>query len=615
MAMQGTPTQARPQASSPLLGLYYGILVAALASIVIVLLILEQLGVAEATVRALMLGGPVALFAAVGAGAWTSAPAEFFHAGRRVPAFFVGIVLSTMALGGVGLMSLTGALLLVGFDALAVLLGIVAGLVVMAVLVAPFVRKAGAATLPAYLALRFASPLVGIVGASVTVAVLLLLAIAELKAASIAAGWLTGLSPGATAAALLVAIAVTVAPGGVRSLTWSSAAQSIAAFIALLVPVAIVAVIVTNLPLPQLSHGPLLRAIARSEAQSGPALLAQALAFELPGEALTALSARFATPFGAVGPVAFVLAALAVAAGIAASPVMLPRAATTVSVYETRKALGWTVFLVGTAIMSMSAIAVFLRDHVAGQLAGMPVERLPEALREAIDLGVAGVEAEARRLSSQAVLFRRDGAMVALPVLMGLPAVLFCLVAAGLVAAALAAASASLVQMAIVLADDVVMGLLPERPATDRRMAAVRIALGALLVVVGLLAFWLPGDPLSLLLWALALSGSGLFPVLVLSIWWKRINPAGAVTAMATGVLVALLAWAAHGLDVLGDNAVLAAIVAVPAAIVAAIVASHLTPAPERHVLELVRDLRVPGGEAIADREARREMQMRRKRA
>lgn len=614
MAKQGLPPSPKLQASSPMLGLYFGIFGAGLAAIVLVLLVLEQLGWAETTIGRLMLAGPLALFVAVGAAGWTRAPAEFFHAGRRVPAFFAGTVLAVVAFGGAGLLSLSGALLLNGFDVLSVLLGIIAGFVVMAVAVAPFLRKFGAPSVPAYLGQRFESALVRIAAASVTAAALLLLAIAEMKAAATAAGWLAGLGPGTTMAVVVAALAITLAPGGVRSLTWSSAAQAIAAVVALLVPVAIVAVIMTNLPLPQVSHGPILRGIARNEVQTAAALLAPPFAFDLPGDGLVGLSPRFATPFTSIGPVAFVLAALAVAAGIAASPVLLPRTTTTVSVYETRKALGWTVFLAGTVILTFSAIAVFMRDLIASQLVGVPVERLPEGLRDLAEMGLAGIEGASPRITAQALQLRRDGALLALPMLAGLPAVLAHLVAAGVVAASLAAAGASLVQLAVVLADDVAMSLLPERPGYDRRMLAVRAALGGLVGLVGLVAWALPGDPLQLLLWSLALSGSALFPVLLLSIWWKRLTASGAAAAMASGVAVVLTALVANALDLVGGAAVLAAIAGVPAAILAAIVASHLAPAPDRHILEMVRDLRIPGGEAISDREARRELQLQRSR-
>ena len=93
----------------------------------------------------------------------------------------------------------------------------------------------------------------------------LLLLMAELKMAAATAVWLTQLSEGLVMAMLVGTLALIVTPGGMRSLTWSGAAAAIAAIAALIVPVVIVAVLTTNLPLPQLSYGPVLRALIRTE--------------------------------------------------------------------------------------------------------------------------------------------------------------------------------------------------------------------------------------------------------------------------------------------------------------------------------------------------------------
>jgi cation/acetate symporter len=132
------------------------------------------------------------------------------------------------------------------------------------------------------------------------------------------------------------------------------------------------------------------------------------------------------------------------------------------------------------------------------------------------------------------------------------------------------------------------------------------------LVVIGLwFAAVLPGDPLHLFLWSLAISGSALFPVLLLSIWWKRMNVPGALAGMVVGLLLPIGAFVVVSFGALGDSALLVGVIGVPAAALASLLATWLGPAPSRHVLELVRDLRVPGGEAIADREARRQAQSR----
>jgi cation/acetate symporter len=120
-----------------------------------------------------------------------------------------------------------------------------------------------------------------------------------------------------------------------------------------------------------------------------------------------------------------------------------------------------------------------------------------------------------------------------------------------------------------------------------------------------MVAMFVPADPLGLLLWGLALSGSAAFPVLVLSVWWKRINAFGALCGMIAGFAVAVLAILAGQAAWLGVPAALAAVFGVPVGFAAAMAASWVGRVPERHMLELVRDMRLPGGETIHDREMR----------
>jgi cation/acetate symporter len=108
-----------------------------------------------------------------------------------------------------------------------------------------------------------------------------------------------------------------------------------------------------------------------------------------------------------------------------------------------------------------------------------------------------------------------------------------------------------------------------------------------------------------LLLWAFALSGSTAFPVLLLSIWWKRINLIGALVGMVVGFVIAVLAMLAGQTAWFGVHSAMAGVFAIPASFVATIITTYLTPAPSRHVLEAVRDMRVPGGETLYDREQR----------
>jgi cation/acetate symporter len=124
-------------------------------------------------------------------------------------------------------------------------------------------------------------------------------------------------------------------------------------------------------------------------------------------------------------------------------------------------------------------------------------------------------------------------------------------------------------------------------------------------VVGAALALALPADPMMLMIWALGLSAAAAFPVVALSIWWKRINTLGALAAMIAGFATAVLGVVAGEANLFGIPSAVAGGLAVPVGIFAAVVGSRLGPVPARHVLELVRDARIPGGETVHDREQR----------
>ena len=604
-----TPFTSRARFVNPRLGTYFGIFMSAFVALALLSLIFEGLEAPPVALSAVMLLGPVALYAAIGIAGWTSAPLDYFAAGRRVPAFYSGLVLAQTAMGATGIVALTGAFFLIGFDALCLGIGGLAGFVVMAVMLAPFLRKFGAFTIPSYLGRRFQSRVLRVLAAALLAVPMLLVLAAELRMGAYAASYLYApVAPSVLVGFLGLILMVTLSAGGMRSLTWSTAAECIASLIALLVPVAIVAVIVTNLPLPQLSHGPVLRMLGRAESFMGlPIIIPPALAFDLPGEGLEPIAKRFSDALGSVGSLAFPLATLSTMAGIAAAPWLLPRVAATPGVYEARKSLGWATLLFGIVILTLASIAVFMRDYLADIATAAGPVRIPEWLAAMKAQGVAAFDGEAKRLTLSAMSFKRDAVLFALPAAAGLPNSVIYLAAAGAVAAALAAGGASAVALGNVLGEDVVSGLSWAAPAAGVRLAIARIGLAAALLLGAAMAVLAPTDPLKLMLWALALTASTAFPILILSIWWKRTNVFGAIAGLLSGFAVTVLAIYSGEAGWIGLDSMLAAALGVPAALAAAISVTLLTPAPSRHALELVRDIRVPGGEILYDREARLE--------
>jgi cation/acetate symporter len=596
---------SRTRFVNPRLGTYFGIFASSLAGLVMLLLIFEELGTADVLLRWAMLLGPIVLYAAIGLCVPTQEPLEFFAAGRRVPAGYTGLGIGVAAMGATGIVAVTGVFFLIGFDALCLMIGGLGGFVIMSVMLAPFLRKFGTFTVPSYLGRRFESKTVRLLSAALLTVPALLMLAAELRMGAYAAGWLSGQPASLMIVLLVAAFIAMVGLGGMRSLSWSGSAAAIAAVLALLVPVTIVAVMVTNFPLPQLTNGPLLRALMHSEAAQGlPIVDAPALAFGLPGEGFVHIAKRFTAPFGAIGPTAFVVATLTVMAGVASSPWLIPRVTMTPGVYETRKSLGWATVYFSLIMLTAAAVAVYMRDYLMDVVNGGAPAALPEWMRRLVDLGFATVDT-AVPLTYTGFAIARDAVLLSLPVAAEMPSVFVYFAAAGIVAAALVGAGAVASALGNVIAEDVVNGLSWEPLPRTGRVYMGRLAIVGAAVVGGLVALVAPTDPLRLLLWSLALSGSTFFPVIVLSIWWKRMNAFGAIAGMSCGFGVAVLTILAGAANILGLDGALAGILGLPAGIAGAVLASITTPAPGRSVLELVREIRVPGGEVIYDREMR----------
>lgn len=590
---------------NPMLGTYFGIFVSSIAAVVLMLLVFEQLGASVTFLRLGMLLVPLALYIAVGAAAACREPSDFFAAGRRVPAVYTGLVLSGSAIGGTGLVAVTGLFFINGFDAWCIAIGLWAGFVMMALLIAPYLRKLGAYTVPSYLGRRLDNRFVRIVAAGVLLVPMVLVAAAELKMGAFVAAWLSGSSEAFMVQMMVLVLIPMLVLGGVRSLTWSNAGQAMVAIIALIVPVAIWAAIETSLPLPQLSHGPVLRGISRLESIQGvPRPLAPMLGLELAGLDVHLLAHRIADPYATVGPVAFILMILTVMCGVAAAPWLLPRVVCTPGIYETRKSAGWAIVFCGLVMLTAASVAVFMRDIVMDQIVGRVPGGVPDWFRQMAEAGLAGLRGNPPTIQVGHVGFKRDAVLFALPLAAGFPSVVLHMALAGAIAAAMLGASAAIVAIGNMLAEDGVGGLVWE-PAPRLRITVARLAIGAVAVVTGWIAMLVPADPLDLFLWGLALSASAGFPVIVLSVLWKRMNAFGATVGMLAGFgtgLVAILAGEAAWLGVPGS---LAATFGVPAGFAGAIIASRMLGAPDRKVLALVHDMRLPGRETIYDREAR----------
>ena len=293
---------------------------------------------------------------------------------------------------------------------------------------------------------------------------------------------------------------------GPHSLGWVSTAQAICAIIAIVAVAAVIGVLLTNLPLAQLSYGPVLRHIGRLEAAQQIAAPARAL-FDvaLAGPELQPLTQPIATPFGSVGWAGFMISTLVVMLGISAAPWLLPRCATTLGVYEARKSLGWAIFFVGIIVITLSAIAVFFRRLVMSDLVGRSADQLPSWFDHLSAKGLVGITGQAAELPLSSFLFARDGILYAIPMALDFPAAFVYLILTGAVAAAMAGAAATAFALSAILSEDAFGGF-QLTPASDPvRINTARFMAAAIIPVALLFQAVVPFDPLDLFLMAMTL--------------------------------------------------------------------------------------------------------------
>lgn len=600
--------RARYRPLNPRLGTHYAIFMSAFVALLVFLAILEQLGARKLWLSHIMMVVPVLLYLGVAALTRTLDVREYFAAGRRVPVVYSGLALAVTALGGIGVVALPGAVYLIGFDALCIALGWGAGFVAAAVLIVPFLRKAGSFTVAGFLRARFDNPLIGPVAAALTLPPACLLLASELRIGGFVASLFASVSFETSIALGAAIIAATAILGGLRSVTWTQCTQYIVVLIGFLVPVTIISLLFTNLPLPQLTYAEVFERIATLELAIGigagdPAALASAL----PGERPETVTKPFLQAFGAVSRGDFLALLFCFLAGTAAMPGLLMRAGTATSAFEARRAMAWGVLFLVVFLATVPAYAAFAKLLTLQDLVGTAPSQLPDWIDKLRDAALADVaDRNGDGVIGATELFvARDGVVLALPIMGGFPFILVVLIATAGIGATLAAGTAHALAVGTTLSDDIYRGVLHPSATPGKRLLVARLATAGF---AGLTASYVAGidfDVLTAAAWAMSLAASSFLPVLVLAVWWKRTTGWGALAGMAAGFAVAascvLLSMAGDTDSFLGSMGLIAAVFGVPLGFLVAIVVSLMTPAPDAEALAFVDAIRDPGGDALND--------------
>jgi cation/acetate symporter len=244
---------------------YYTFYTGGFIAFVIVLGILEQLGMPRQYIGYCFLGATILLYAGIGIMSRTLDVAEYYVAGRKVPAFFNGMATGADWMSAASFIGMAGTLYLSGYDGLAFVMGWTGGYCLVALLLAPYLRKFGQFTIPDFLGARYGGNFVRSIGIFAAILASFVYVVAQIYGVGLITSRFTGLEFGVGVFVGLAGILVCSFLGGMKAVTWTQVAQYIILIIAYMIPVVWLSVKQTGNPVPQLIYGQQLEKVTELE--------------------------------------------------------------------------------------------------------------------------------------------------------------------------------------------------------------------------------------------------------------------------------------------------------------------------------------------------------------
>ena len=233
---------------------------------VVVLAILEYMGLPRAWIGYVFLIATVLLYAGIGVMSRTSDASEYYVAGRRVPAVFNGMATGADWMSAASFIGMAGTLYLQGYSGLAFIMGWTGGYVLVALFLAPYLRKFGQFTIPDFLGARFGGNAARFVGVLIAILCSFVYVVAQIYGVGLITARLSGLPFEVGVFVGLAGILVCSFLGGMKAVTWTQVAQYIILIVAYMIPVVWLSVKHTGIPIPQLVYGSVLDKVTALEA-------------------------------------------------------------------------------------------------------------------------------------------------------------------------------------------------------------------------------------------------------------------------------------------------------------------------------------------------------------
>ena len=587
----------------------YGLYAGGFIIFTLLMAMLESLGVPADTIGILFVAFTLVIYAGIGILSRTMQVDAYYVAGRQVPTVFNGMATAADWMSGASFVALAGGIYFGGHSYLAFVVGWTGGYILVSALMAPYLRKFGCYTVPDFIGTRYGGNLARFCAVVVLAVASFTYVTAQINATgTIAARAIPGLSFAGGVWVGLSGILLCSMLGGMRAVTWTQVAQYIVLIIAYLVPVFWMSNAQDFGLIPQFAYGDAVTRIAELEQTLGVGTPAA----ESVGKLKVLDTLHNAPQDSALYSWKFVTLVLCMMAGTASLPHILMRYFTTPSVRAARQSVAWSLFFIFLLYFTAPALATFtklqlLDPTLATSVIGKSIAQVQSLdwVQKWSDVGMLAIRDSNNDgiLQINEFFMRPDIVVLATPEIAGLPYVISGLVAAGGMAAAMSTADGLLLAIANALSHDLYYKILDPKADTKRRLLVAR----GLLVVIGAAGAAVAAKQLTGILgsvaWAFCFACSGLFFPLVLGIWWKRANRAGAIAGMICGLVsgsVYLYAVKWGGMTPwLGLDHLRFGIIGMPVSLVAMVVVSLATKEPDAATQAMVDEIRVPRGKTV----------------
>jgi cation/acetate symporter len=559
-----------------------------------------------------LVGLSFALYIGVAIATRANSTKEFYVAGSGVSPLANGMATAADWMSAASFISMAGLIAFRGYDGSVYLMGWTGGYVLLALLLAPYLRKFGAYTVPDFVGDRYYSQTARIVAVVCAIFVSFTYVAGQMRGVGIVFGRFLEVPVEIGVVIGMGIVFFYAVLGGMKGITYTQVAQYCVLIFAYLVPAIFLSLMITGNAIPQFGLGGV-------DLESGTFLLDRlnGLHEELGFAAYTSGTKSTIDVF-------FITAALMV--GTAGLPHVIIRFYTVPKVRDARISVGWALMFIALLYTAAPAVAVFARTNLLNTVSEQPYAEMPEWFTKWESTGLISFEdhngdgliqfvgPDARDATGASIAneltIDQDIMVLANPEIAGLPNWVIGLVAAGGLAAALSTAAGLLLVVSSAVSHDLLKRGFMQDISERGELIAARVSAGVAVVIAGYLGINPPGFVAEVVAFAFGLAAASFFPAIILGIFSKRMNREGAILGMISGITLtagyivyfkfinpaantAEYWWfgiSPEGIGTLGMLVNLAV----------ALTVSRFTPPPPEEIVHMVNRIRVPRGAGAA---------------